>query len=382
MRDVSIIGIGIHPFGRFDDKTYIDMGLEATDMALKDAGVQWKDIDLAFCSRMYLPATSGVRILTQFGKTGVPIVDVEAACASGGAAIRQACLAIGSGAFNTAVVLGIEKMPRGFMDPRQLYDDWQISMGLSQNPMYWAMSARRHMEIYGVTVEHLAKIAFKSHKNSVQNPNAMYRKEFSMEEILNSRIVNDPIRLLMICAPNEGAGAVVLCAKEMADQYTDKAIDIAACVHKVSLYNDWRVPARSISTRVNNPHVNKLTADEAYKEAGLGPEDIDVAEVQDTDTFMELESYGHLGFCKKGDEGRLVDEGATEVDGSIPVNTSGGLVCKGEPVGASHLGQVYHISQQLRGELGPTQVPDAKVGLAHVAGAGGNCAITILKRDG
>jgi len=254
-------------------------------------------------------------------------------------------------------------------------------MGLSQNPMYWALSAHRHMEEYGTTVEQIAKIAVKNHKYSVYNQNAMYQKEFGLEEVLNSRIVNDPIRLLMVCAPNEGAAAVVLCSKDIVRRYTTKPIDIAASVHKTALYNgDWRVPAISMGVKISNPHITGLTAKEAYEVAGVGPEDLDVAEVQDTDAFSELETYEHLGLCKRGEGGMLIDKGVVGIGGKIPVNTSGGLICKGEPVGASHLGQIYHIVQQLRGELGPMQVPNAKVGLAHVLGAGGNCAITILKR--
>ncbi|MFC1980854.1 thiolase family protein [Chloroflexota bacterium] len=380
MRKVSIVGIGIHPFGRFDDETYEEIGLQAARMAMQDARIKWRDIDMAFCSRMYLPATSGVRILTQLGRTGISIVDVEAACASGGAALRQAYLAIASGACDKALVLGVEKMPRGFMDPTQLYEDWQIKMGISQNPLYWAMSARRHMEDYGSTIDQIAKVAVKNHKNSIHNPNAMYRKAFTLEEVLQSRIVNDPIRLLMICAPNEGAAAVVVTAAGIARSYTTKPIQVAASVHKVALYNDWRVPARSMSARVKNPHVTELMAEEAYGTAGIGPEDLDVAEVQDTDAFMEFETYEHLGLCKTGEAGCLIDAGTVEVGGKIPVNTSGGLISKGEPIGASHLGQIYHLVQQLRGELGPTQVPNAKIALAHVTGAGGNGCITILKR--
>lgn len=380
MTGVNIVGTGIHPFGRFDNKSYLDIGIEAVRMALRDAGMEWRDIEMAFCARMYLPATSGVRILTQMGRTGIPIVDVESACASGGTAIRQACLAIAAGACDRVLVLGAEKLPRGFMDPRQLYEDWQIEMGMTQNPLYWAMSARRHMEDHGSTLEHLAKIAVKNHKYSVHNPNAMYRKEFTLDEVMNSRLVNDPIRLLMICSPNEGAAAVVLCSdKAVRKHAAKKPIAIASCVHKVALYNDWRVPARSMSAKVSNPHVSELVAREAYEIAGIGPEDLDVAEVQDTDAFMELETYEHLGLCPPGEGARHVDSGAAELGGKTPVNTSGGLISKGEPVGASHVGQVYHLVQQLRGELGPTQVAGAKVGLAHVTGAGGNCAITILK---
>lgn len=381
MREVSIIGVGIHKFGRFDEKPYTEIGLDATKMALRDANLEWKDIQVAYFSTMYLPATSGVRTLSQLGRTGIPIADVESACASGGTGLGLAYLQVASGMFDIALALGVDKMPRGFMDPRALYEDWQIKTGLSQNPMYWALKARRHMAEYGTTVEHLAKVAYKNHKNSVHNPYAMYQKEFSLEEILNSRKVNDPMTLLMLCSPDEGAAAAILCPKKIAHKYAAKPVDIAACVHTVAKYAaDFRVPAVSMSARVSPASVTKATADKAYEMAGLGPEDIDMAEVQDADPFCEIEICEEVGFCKKGEGGRLVDEGATQLGGRIPVNTDGGLICKGEPVGASHLAQIFHVVRQLRGEAGAVQVPNAKVALAHVIGAGGNCVVTILKR--
>lgn len=380
MREVSIIGVGIHKFGRFEDETYTKIGLDAAQMALRDANLEWKRIQVAFFSAMYLPATSGVRTLSQLGRTGIPITDVESACASGGSALSLAYLHVASGMADFALALGCEKMPRGFMDPKELYEDWQIKMGLSQNPMYWALKATRHMAEYGTTIQQIAKVAFKNHKNSVHNPYAMYQKAFTMEEILNSRQVNEPIRLLMICSPNEGAAAV-LCPKEMALKYNRKPIDVAACIHGVAKYAaDFRVPSMSLSARVSPPTVTKETAEKAYKMAGLGPKDVDIAEVQDTDAFSEIEASEELGFCAKGEGGKLLDEGASEVTGRIPINTDGGLISKGEPVGASHLGQIFHITRQLRGEAGPVQVRDAKVGLGHVLGAGGNCVVTLLKR--
>ena len=380
MRPVSIIGVGIHKFGRFDDEPYTKLGIDATKMAIADANLEWKDIQVAYYARMYLPATSGVRTLSQLGKTGISITDVESACASGGSALSNACLQVSSGAVDFALAVGAEKMPRGFMDPSQLYPEWQIKMGLSQNPMYWALKARRHMAEYGTTLEQLAKVAFKNHRNSVHNPNAMYQKAFSIDEILNSRKVNDPITLLMICAPNEGAAAAIVCPKEMAHKYSPKPIQVKACVHQVAKYSaDFRVPAMSMSAKVDPPPVTQATAEKAYKIAGIGPKDIDVAEVQDTDAFCEIEAYENLGFCKVGEGGKLIDEGTTEYDGEIPVNTSGGLISKGEPVGASHLGQIYMLTKHLRGEAGPLQVKDAKIGLAHVQGAGGNCVVTILQ---
>lgn len=380
-REIVIIGCGMHKFGRFPEKSYLEIGREAIKMALQDAGVHWKDIEIAYCSTMYLPATSGARIMRPLGATGIPICDVEAACASGGVAIRQAVSALRSGEYDIALVLGVEKMPRGFMDPLMLYEKWQVEMGMSTNPSYWAMRARRHMYEYGTTELQIAKVAYKNHKNSVNNPYAMYQKEFTLEEILNSPLVCDPIRLYEICAPNEGAAAIILCTKEKSKRFTQKPITVAACAHTITLYSgDFRVPLSYMSAKITNPGPTERTAKKAYEEAGIGPEDIDLFEVQDTDAFCEIEIYEGLGLCAQGEGGRLIDEGVTEMGGRYPVNVSGGLISKGEPVGASHLGQVVEIVWQLRGEAGKRQVKDAKVGLAHVLGAGGNCAVTILKK--
>jgi acetyl-CoA C-acetyltransferase len=382
MSDVVILGTGIHPFGRFD-KTYEDMGADAAAAALRDAGVEWPQIQAAYLARMYLPATSGARILRRLGSTDISIVDIEAACASGGAAMRQAVLGIRSGEIDLALVLGCEKMPRGFMDPAMLYSAWQIELGMSVNPAYWAIRAQRHMHDYGTTELQIAKVALKNHRNSVHNPYAMYRKEFSLEEILRSPPVCDPIRLLEICAPNDGAAAVVIASAQRARQLgsTGKTIGIAAISHTIARYSaDFRCPADSMSALAGNPGPTRVTATQAYERAGIGPEGIDCFEVQDTDAFCEIEAYEDLGLCASGEGGSLLDEGKTEIGGTMPVNMSGGLISKGEPVGASHLGQIVEIVSQLRGTAGPRQVLDAKVGLAHVLGAGGNCAVTILQR--
>ncbi|MDE1154073.1 MAG: thiolase family protein [Micavibrio sp.] len=382
MSDVVILGTGIHPFGRFETR-YQEMGAQAASDALRDAGVEWRDIQAAYLARMYLPATSGARILSRLGSTDISILDIEAACASGGVALRQAILAIRSGEVDLVLVLGCEKMPRGFMDPKMLYDDWQIELGTSVNPSYWAMRAMRHMHDYGTTEEQIAKVAYKNHRNSVHNVNAMYRKPFSMEAILNSPLVCDPIRLLEICAPNDGAAAVVLASPERARRIgiKGKAIQIAGVSHTVARYSaDFRCPADSMSATAHNPGPTSITAAKAYEQAAVGPADINCFEVQDTDAFCEIEACEDLGLCPTGAGGALIDAGFTEITGTKPVNMSGGLISKGEPMGASHLGQVVEIVAQLRGEAGPRQVADAKVGLAHVLGAGGNCAVTILKR--
>lgn len=378
--EVVIIGAGLHPFGRFD-KSYEDIGAQAARAALQDAALKWSQMQTAYLSRMYLPATSGPRVLRKLGGTDIPIMDIEAACASGGAALRQATLAIRSGEVDVALVVGVEKMPRGFMDPAMIYSPWQIKIGMSLNPSYWAMRARRHMHEFGTTERQIAQVAFKNHRNSVHNPNAMYQREFTLEEILQSPLVCDPIRRLEICAPNDGAAALVVASRAAARRLGGReCITIAACSHSLARYSaDFRCPADSMSATAANPGPTELTARDAYERAGLGPRDIDCFEVQDTDAFCEIEIYEDLGLCARGEGGRLVEEGRTEIGGDMPVNMSGGLISKGEPVGASHLGQICELVSQLRGRSGARQVEGAKLGMGHVLGAGGNCAVTILK---
>ncbi len=377
--DIVILGTGIHPFGRFD-KTPEEIGAYAAKQALEDAGVAWSDIQTAYLSRMYLPATSGARILRRLGGTDIPIVDIEAACASGGAALRQAVIAIRSGEVDTALVLGVEKMPRGFMDPSMIYSPWQVKMGMSMNPAYWSMRAMRHMHEFGTTDEQIARVAYKNHKNSVHNPNAMYRKEFSMEDILNSRLVCDPIRLLEVCAANDGAAALVVTTAKRAKELGGRPVTIAACVHTIARYSaDFRCPADSMSATIANVGPTALTAQKAYEQAGMAPADISCFEVQDTDAFCEIEIYEELGLCAPGEGGPFVEGGHADIDGRSPVNMSGGLISKGEPVGASHVAQVVELVSQVRGDSGARQVAGAKAAMGHVLGAGGNCAVTILK---
>ncbi|MDO8532890.1 MAG: thiolase family protein [Dehalococcoidia bacterium] len=379
--DVVIAGVGIHPFGRFDGKTAVDFGRDAVTQALKDAGIAYKDVQAAYCACMYASATTGSRVLYNLGMTSIPIADVEAACASGGVAIRQAYMAVASGMYDCVLAFGTEKMPKGFMDPSQIFDKWQIDMGLTQNPAYWAMLARRHMEDHGTTPIQLAKVSVKNHKNAMNNPNAMFHTPFTIEEVLNAKMVCDPFTVYMLAAPNEGAAAAVVCSRKFAKEHgVRKPVTILSSVHRTTMHPWFRGPAYSWSTRTDNPPLTGIAAKEAYERAGVGPTDLDVLEVQDTDCFSEIMFTEQLGLCPIGEGGRLVDEGVTEMTGRTPVNTTGGILSCGEPVGASHLRQVHELVLQLRGDAGPRQVKSAKVALGHVFGAGGNCAITILKR--
>lgn len=381
MTEVVVLGVGTHPFGRFDTG-YEDLGTYAARAALKDAGLDWAQMEFAYFARMYLPATSGARVLKKLGRTGIPIADTEAACASGGVALRQAMLAIKSGEASVGMVLGVEKMPRGFMDPSMIYSPWQIETGLSMNPAYWAMRARRHMHDFGTTEEQIAQVAYKNHKNSVHNPDAMYQRAFSIEEILSSPLICDPVRLLEVCSPNDGAAAVIVASADKARQLgiNGKPITVSACSHTIARYSsDFRCPEEAMSATISNASPSEDAARLSYETAGMGPDDIDCFEVQDTDAFCEIEAIEYLGLCAEGEGGRMAAEGTTHIGGQKPVNMSGGLISKGEPVGASHLGQIVELVRQLRGQAGKRQVVDARVALGHVLGAGGNCAVTILK---
>jgi acetyl-CoA C-acetyltransferase len=378
MREVYVIGVGLHPFGRFGDKDVIEIGREAVVAALGDAGIAWKEIQSAYCGTVFAGPMAGNKVLARVGLTGLPIMNLENACASGGSALRLAYQDIASGFGDAALAFGFEKMPRGFIAGNP--NDWFATLGLAVNPQYFALNARWHMANYGTTEDHLVKVSVKNHRNGALNPDAMYRKVMSHEEIANSPLVNDPLRLLMLCAPNEGGAAVILASEGIAKRLTRKLIRLAAVVLKSPLYGTAEVPFISVSARVEAPSVTKTAAEEAYRLAGIGPDDLDLVELQDTDSAAEIIYSEELGLCERGEGTKLLDEGATEINGRLPINPSGGLLSKGEPLGASALAQVVEIVRQLRGDAGARQVRDARVGMTHVYGALGNCAVSLLQR--
>ncbi len=377
MKDaVAIAGVGIHPFGRFEQKSVIDIGREAVRQALGMANVKAGGFQAAFCGTVYSGVAAGHRVLSSLGLTGTPIVNVEAGCASGGAALRLGAQAIRAGECDTVLVFGMEKMPKGVIDS-SFFEPWQKEAGLNPAPAFFALRARKLMRDSGVTLRHLAQVSVKNHKNGVDNPFAMFRKEFSLQAVLDSTVVCDPLRLFMLCSPNEGAAAVVLRA-------TGKTSDvkIAATVLRSHLPGRVLGEHTPLSGTVNDetPSPTELAAREAYETAGLGPEDLDLAEVQDTDSGRELLSYEELLLCGKGESAAWLDSGHPERAGRLPVNVSGGLLSKGEPLGASALGQVVEMFWQLRGEAGARQVDRVRVGLCHTVGRGANASVVVLKR--
>jgi acetyl-CoA acetyltransferase len=377
-RAVEIAGTGIHPFGRFEDKTVTELGVTAVHDALRDAGDP--PFQAAFCGTAYAGVAAGHKVLGALGLTGVPIVDVEAGCASGGAALMLAAGAIRAGQYECALVFGIEKMPRGIIRS-SFFEPWREEAGLAATPAYFALRAQRLMRESGVTKDQLAQVVVKNRAHGVDNPNAMFRGEVTAEQVLGSRVVCEPLHLWMLCSPNEGAAAVVLQAAGPAGGTARVTVEAAALrSHLPGSVLSEGTPLSGLADDDDIDPPTTLTARAAYEGAGISPDDLDVVECQDTDAARELLSYEELGLCPKGDAGKWVAEGVTRIGGRLPVNASGGLLSKGEPLGASALGQVVDLVKQLRGEAGSRQVNGARVALAHTVGRGANASVVILRR--
>jgi acetyl-CoA acetyltransferase len=370
---VQLAGIGLHPFGRFPDRTATELGVVAVREALADAGwAQPADargqLGAAFCATAYGGVAAGHRVLGALGLTGIPILDVEAGCASGGAALALAATAIASGEHDAVLVVGIEKMPAGIIRS-SFFAPWQEQAGLAATPAYFALRAQRTMREHGLDRDDLAALVVKNRRWGARNPDAMFRAEVTPEQVLGSRLVCEPLHLWMLCSPNEGAAAVVVRRAEGGVQLA------AACLrsHLPGSVLDESTPMAGIDdTGIVAP--SALAAGDAYERAGLGPGELDCAECQDTDAARELLSWVELGLCDPGDQRQLLS------DRELPVNRSGGLLSKGEPLGASGLGQVVELARQLQGRAGDRQVDGARVGLAHTIGRGANASVTILTR--
>jgi acetyl-CoA acetyltransferase len=381
MDDVAIIGVGLHPFGRHGDKSAFDMGADAVDLAVTDAGVEWSDVQCAFGGSWEVAQTDP--LTAQLGLTGIPFINVFNACATGAATIQQAADAILAGRGDIVVAVGMDKHPRGSfkVDPTLTnVPAWYGENGQFVTTKFFGMKINRYMHDFGISRETLAKVAAKNYRNGVLNPKAFRRKEVSEEEILNSPVLNYPLTSYMFCAPDEGAAAVVLCRADIAHRYTDTPVYVKATAIRTRNYGAYEVSTTWAAVEQDvSPTVYASRA--AYEEAGIGPEDVDVIQLQDTDAGAEVIHMAENGFCADGDQEKLLAEGVTEITGSMPVNTDGGLIANGEPIGASGLRQVNELVVQLRGEAGDRQVQASpRVGYAQVYGAPGTAAVTILSR--
>jgi len=372
---VYVLGVGMHPFGRFPEKDFGELGRIAANRALEDAGVPWKDIPIMYATSMQQGAAWGTKVAIAMGARGIPVINMEAACCSTSAAIAQAAYAIAAGAFDVALCVGAEKQPRGYIPTLEM-PMWKRLMGLGTYPGHYAQMMQRHMHEYGTTREQMAWVSIKSHKNASLCPHAHYRNlpDLTVEEILNARMVVDPFTIYMIGPTSEGAGAVVIGSEAAVNKYgVRKPIEMVACVQSSHIY-EW-------DELLYPPNLLRITAMQAYEQAGIGPEDIDIAQIQDGMPIGEIGGLEDMGFCEVGAGGRMAEEKITWIDGDFPVNTDGGYMSRGNCIGATGAAAIAEIVYQLRGDAGPRQVTNVnpKVGLAHNMGAGIQCAIAILK---
>ncbi len=363
---VVILGVGLHPFGRFPEESLDDLGRTAALEAMKDAGVEYRDIQAGYCGRVVASAGVGLGIFEELGSTGIPVTNVELACASSSRATQLAADAIKAGTHDMCMIVGVEKMGRGML-PVGLGAGGEVSftgaMGLALLPGEYAMQAQRHMALYGSKPEHFAQVSVKSHKNGSLNPNAQYQVPLSLEEVMNSRMVAAPLTLYQCCPTSDGASAVILCSEETARRYTTKPVYLLASMGATPIYTPGEVELSEGPTA--------WLAKRIYERAGVGPEDVDVAQCHDAFTPGEVLTVEKLGFCPQGEGGVFVWEGNTEITGKKPMNTDGGLLSRGHPMGATGGAMITEIVRQLRGEAGPRQVPNARLGMIHNAGVGG-----------
>jgi acetyl-CoA acetyltransferase len=373
MREVVVAGIGLHPFGRFADKSIEEMAGRAVIEALKDAGLTYPQIQAAYFGHVYYHGMSmGEGILRGLGLTGIPIFNVENACSSSSTAFEMAYWTVAAGVYDVALVFGAEKTPRGPVSVTA-GDSPSRLLGTDHMMASYALRARRYMTEFGAPVEAFAHVAEKAHRIATMNPYAHYQKVFTMKEILESRMIADPLTLYQCCPTSEGASAAVICAKEVATKYgmnKDRLVNIAGMSIKTSAYED----------RKGEHWIAWRTAKEAYEMAGLGPEDVDVVQVHDAATNAGIFQLEGLGLVERGKGWVLELEGGTEIDGKVPTNTDGGLQAMGHPLGATGIRMLHELTTQLRGEAGGRQVKNPKVGIAENSGAGEVCTVIILKK--
>jgi acetyl-CoA acetyltransferase len=397
MRDVVVIGAGLHRYGVFPEKTTVEMGTEAISRALEDAGMAWEDIEAAYCGTVQPHVSGGHAICNRMGYTGLGITVVENASASGSCAFREAYLSVASGENDIVLAFGVDNLGAQLLAPPPVTAQPQPKTGSEAPPLaeqprpeqeqdervdvkfrkvlpvqYFAGLAQRYMKEYGVTREQLGQVSVKSHLNASLNHHAHFQKPCTLEQANNpARMVADPLTVLHCCPMDDGAAAVIVCAREIAGKFTG-----TPCPTVAASVNRSTPPAGDFFVTLT-----RLASREAYGKAGIGPEDLDLIELHDAFTIEEIIYLESLGLCETGQGGKLVQEGVTAIDGKHPVNSSGGLISMGHPVGPTGVGQVAEILWQMRGECGRRQIPKpVNTALAHMVGAGGVCTIHVFQK--
>jgi acetyl-CoA acetyltransferase len=378
-QDVAVVGLGIHPFGRHDGVSGLQMGAVAARRALASAGVEWQAVD--FAAGGSDAAGNADTSVSMLGLTGVPFINVKNGCATGGSALATAHAMLVARAAEVALVVGFDKHPRGAFNP--LPGEWGIGSwygetGLMLTTQFFAMKIQRYMADHGITESTLAKVAAKAFVNGSRNPNAWRRTPLREDEILASKMVNNPLTQYMFCSPGEGAVALVLARGPKIRELTRTPVYLRSVAFRTRRFGSFEVFSPSIPIE-SAPSATTEAAAAAFAEAGVDPGDVDVAQVQDTESGAEVMHLAETGLCEHGEQEALIQSGETELAGRLPVNTDGGCLACGEPIGASGLRQVHEIVLQLRGEAGDRQVRKrCRVGFTQVYGAPGVSACTVL----
>ena len=376
-RDVMVAGVGLHPFGRFADKDLATLARDSVLAALQDAGAAWKDIHVAYLGHVYYDGMSvGETALAELGLTGVPIINVENACSSGSTAFWQAYWGIATGLFDLALAFGAEKVPRG---PVTVTADESPERYIGADHMMagYALRMRRYMEETGAPVSAFAQVSVKARQNATLNPYAHRKQEYSLEEVLQTRLIADPLTLYQCCPTSEGAAAV-LCATDALDRYSidkGRSIRVAAAILRSGSYN-----GRGSDHSAFSPYRTEPAAMDAYEMSGTGPEDLDLIQLHDAATVGELQQPEALHLVPFGQAWQATMEGRTVLSGDIPTNTDGGLLAMGHPFGATGIRMIHETVTQLRGGAGTRQVGTPKVGLAQCSGAGDVTTVHILTK--
>jgi acetyl-CoA acyltransferase len=381
--DIYIVGIDMIPFVRNSGRTAGQLGAEAALLALDDCGLSIRDVQALYCGNvMRAHLMTGQRILHQIGETGIPVVNVSNACATGATAFREGFVAVTSGLYDIVLAVGVEQMDPGLLIMPGRPDGFveEGALGSMSTPAIFAQIGNEHSRRYGTSFEQFAKVAVKNHHHSTFNPKATMRRETPLEEVMGSAMIAYPNTKLMCSINTDGAAAAVIASE--------------AAVKRLGLMGRAiRVRASELTSNPFNPREDALTdfsqvtrncVGAAYERAGVGPKDLALVELHDCFATAELVHYENLGLCGEGEAGRMIDSGETAIGGRIPVNLSGGLLSKGHPLGATGIANLYEIALHLRGEAGARQVEGARIGLTHVVGGGpemgSSCAIHILEK--
>ena len=380
MADVYIVGIGIHRFGRTDGLSGLEQGAYAVRQALADAGLDWADVQCGFGGSD--ASGNADTIVNELGLTGLPIINVRNGCATGGSAMIGAWQAIACGQYDVGVAIGFDKHPRGAfaaMPAEYGLPHWYGEVGMMVTTQFFAMKLQRYMAAHGITSTSLGRVAEKAFRNAVHADHAWRRAPVDLDTILNSQMINDPLTKFMFCSPAEGGVALILASEKKARELGRTQVRVKSAVVRTRPPGSFEVFAPFVDVeRGGAPTL--LASKAAYEMAGLGPQDIDVAQLQDTESGAEIMHMAENGFCADGDQEQWLAEGWSRIDGRLPINTDGGCLACGEPIGASGLRQVYENCIQLRGLGGGRQVPGSpRTAYTHVYGAPGISGVTILQ---